>query len=185
MELADRFGLPVITFVDTAGAYPGIEAEERGQAEAIARSTEALPGARRADRLRRHRRGRLGRRHRHRHRQPGADARARDLLRDLARGRGLDPVARRGPRPGRRHQHEDHGAGPPAARRHRRRSSPSRSGGAHRDPQGRDRGGRRGHRGRARTISATWARPSCATIVRTSSSRSVGGCKRGCLRSVH
>ncbi|RDI61836.1 acetyl-CoA carboxylase carboxyltransferase subunit alpha [Microvirga subterranea] len=40
MELADRFGLPVISFVDTAGAYPGIEAEERGQAEAIARSTE-------------------------------------------------------------------------------------------------------------------------------------------------
>jgi acetyl-CoA carboxylase carboxyl transferase subunit alpha len=40
MELADRFGLPVICFVDTAGAYPGIEAEERGQAEAIARSTE-------------------------------------------------------------------------------------------------------------------------------------------------
>jgi acetyl-CoA carboxylase carboxyl transferase subunit alpha len=40
MELADRFGLPVIAFVDTAGAYPGIEAEERGQAEAIARSTE-------------------------------------------------------------------------------------------------------------------------------------------------
>jgi acetyl-CoA carboxylase carboxyl transferase subunit alpha len=41
MELADRFGIPVISFVDTAGAYPGIEAEERGQAEAIARSTEA------------------------------------------------------------------------------------------------------------------------------------------------
>jgi acetyl-CoA carboxylase carboxyl transferase subunit alpha len=41
MELADRFGLPVLSFVDTAGAYPGIEAEERGQAEAIARSTEA------------------------------------------------------------------------------------------------------------------------------------------------
>jgi acetyl-CoA carboxylase carboxyl transferase subunit alpha len=40
MELADRFGLPVLAFVDTAGAYPGIEAEERGQAEAIARSTE-------------------------------------------------------------------------------------------------------------------------------------------------
>jgi acetyl-CoA carboxylase carboxyl transferase subunit alpha len=40
MELADRFGLPVITFVDTPGAYPGISAEERGQAEAIARSTE-------------------------------------------------------------------------------------------------------------------------------------------------
>jgi acetyl-CoA carboxylase carboxyl transferase subunit alpha len=41
MELADRFGLPVISFVDTAGAYPGIDAEERGQAEAIARSTDA------------------------------------------------------------------------------------------------------------------------------------------------
>ncbi|HEV7873839.1 MAG TPA: carboxyl transferase domain-containing protein, partial [Enterovirga sp.] len=39
--LADRFGLPVLSFVDTAGAYPGIQAEERGQAEAIARSTEA------------------------------------------------------------------------------------------------------------------------------------------------
>jgi acetyl-CoA carboxylase carboxyl transferase subunit alpha len=41
MGLAQRFGLPVLTFVDTAGAYPGIEAEERGQAEAIARSIEA------------------------------------------------------------------------------------------------------------------------------------------------
>jgi acetyl-CoA carboxylase carboxyl transferase subunit alpha len=41
MELADRFGLPVLSFVDTAGAYPGIGAEERGQAEAIARSTDA------------------------------------------------------------------------------------------------------------------------------------------------
>ncbi|MGE5513773.1 MAG: acetyl-CoA carboxylase carboxyltransferase subunit alpha [Bacteroidota bacterium] len=40
MELADRFGLPVITLVDTAGAYPGVGAEERGQAEAIARSTD-------------------------------------------------------------------------------------------------------------------------------------------------
>ena len=40
MRLADRFGLPVITLVDTAGAYPGIDAEARGQAEAIARSIE-------------------------------------------------------------------------------------------------------------------------------------------------
>ena len=40
MELAERYGLPVITFVDTAGAYPGVDAEERGQAEAIARSTD-------------------------------------------------------------------------------------------------------------------------------------------------
>ncbi|MEL7273323.1 MAG: acetyl-CoA carboxylase carboxyltransferase subunit alpha [Pseudomonadota bacterium] len=41
MDMAQRFGLPVISLVDTAGAYPGIGAEERGQAEAIARSTEA------------------------------------------------------------------------------------------------------------------------------------------------
>ncbi|MBA8836871.1 acetyl-CoA carboxylase carboxyl transferase subunit alpha [Ochrobactrum sp. RH2CCR150] len=39
MEMADRFQLPLITLVDTAGAYPGVSAEERGQAEAIARST--------------------------------------------------------------------------------------------------------------------------------------------------
>ncbi|MBN8840597.1 MAG: acetyl-CoA carboxylase carboxyltransferase subunit alpha [Sphingomonadales bacterium] len=41
VELADRFGLPVLTLVDTSGAFPGLQAEERGQAEAIARSTEA------------------------------------------------------------------------------------------------------------------------------------------------
>ncbi len=40
MRLADRFGIPVVTLVDTSGAFPGVEAEERGQAEAIARSTE-------------------------------------------------------------------------------------------------------------------------------------------------
>jgi acetyl-CoA carboxylase carboxyl transferase subunit alpha len=41
LELAGRFGLPVVTLVDTSGAFPGVEAEERGQAEAIARATEA------------------------------------------------------------------------------------------------------------------------------------------------
>ena len=40
MELADRFNVPVVTLVDTSGAFPGVQAEERGQAEAIARSTE-------------------------------------------------------------------------------------------------------------------------------------------------
>lgn len=44
MEMANRFGLPVLTIVDTAGAYPGIGAEERGQAEAIARSTDCCMG---------------------------------------------------------------------------------------------------------------------------------------------
>ena len=41
MELAGRFGMPILSFVDTSGAFPGIEAEARGQAEAIARSIEA------------------------------------------------------------------------------------------------------------------------------------------------
>lgn len=44
MEMADRFNVPVITLIDTAGAYPGIAAEERGQAEAIARSTDCCLG---------------------------------------------------------------------------------------------------------------------------------------------
>ncbi|MEL7542958.1 MAG: acetyl-CoA carboxylase carboxyltransferase subunit alpha, partial [Pseudomonadota bacterium] len=44
MEMAEKFGLPVITLVDTAGAYPGIGAEERGQSEAIARSTDCCLG---------------------------------------------------------------------------------------------------------------------------------------------
>ncbi len=44
MEMADRFNVPVLALVDTAGAYPGIDAEERGQAEAIARSTDSCLG---------------------------------------------------------------------------------------------------------------------------------------------
>ena len=46
MELAERFGLPVLTFVDTPGAYPGIGAEERGQSEAIARNLMVMSGLR-------------------------------------------------------------------------------------------------------------------------------------------
>lgn len=46
MEMADKFGLPLITFVDTPGAYPGVDAEERGQAEAIAVCIEKLLGLR-------------------------------------------------------------------------------------------------------------------------------------------
>ena len=44
MELADRFGLPVLSFVDTSGAYPGVGAEERGQSEAIARAIQTCLG---------------------------------------------------------------------------------------------------------------------------------------------
>ena len=86
IELAGRFGLPMLSFVDTSGAFPGIEAEARGQAEAIARSIEACLDSAGALRRHHHRRGRLGRRHRPGRRRPGADARARDLFGDLARG---------------------------------------------------------------------------------------------------
>jgi len=117
MEMADRFGIPVLSIVDSAGAYPGIGAEERGQAEAIARSTDAclslgvpnvaiITGE-----------GMSG----------GAIAittanrvlmfRARDLQRDLAGGCVFDPVARRNQGPGSRDQHEDHRAGHAALRR--------------------------------------------------------------------
>ena len=58
MEMADRFGIPVLSIVDSAGAYPGIGAEERGQAEAIARSTDACLLARRPQCRDHHRRGR-------------------------------------------------------------------------------------------------------------------------------
>ena len=127
MEMADRFDIPVLALVDTAGAYPGIGAEERGQAEAIARSTEACLNARRAERRGDPRRRRLGRRDRDRHRQPRADAGARDLQRDLAGRRGLDPVARHRQGAGRRHQHEDHRRRPDARSASSTRSSPSRS----------------------------------------------------------
>jgi acetyl-CoA carboxylase carboxyl transferase subunit alpha len=46
MEMADRFGLPIMTFIDTPGAYPGIGAEERGQSEAIARNLREMAGLR-------------------------------------------------------------------------------------------------------------------------------------------
>ena len=93
MELADRFGVPLVTLVDTAGAYPGIGAEERGQAEAIARSTSTCLSLKIPSVSVDHRRRRLRRRHRDRHRQPRLYARTRDLFGDLAGGRRLDPLA--------------------------------------------------------------------------------------------
>ncbi len=132
MEMADRFGIPVISLVDTAGAYPGIGAEERGQAEAIARSTEAClnlsvpnvavilgEGARAAPS--------------HSHRQPRADAGTRHLQRDLAGRRRLDPVARLRQGAGSRDQHEDHRPGHGALRVIDSMVVEP-TGGAHRDP---------------------------------------------------
>ena len=79
MDMADRFDIPVLSLVDSAGAYPGIGAEERGQAEAIARSTDACLSLGVANIAVDHRRGRLRRRHRDRHRQPRFDAGTCDL----------------------------------------------------------------------------------------------------------
>ena len=67
MRLAERFQLPVVTLVDTPGAYPGIGAEERGQAEAIARSIETCLKLT-VPIIRHRRRRRLRRRHRACHR---------------------------------------------------------------------------------------------------------------------
>ena len=178
MELADRFGLPVISLVDTAGAFPGIEAEERGQAEAIARSTDACLALGVPNVARHHRRGRLGRRDRDRRLQPRPDARARDLHGGLARSGRLDPVARLVARPGSGDQHEDHRAGSAQVRHHRRDRAraagrrASRSGG----------GGRRRPAGRSATRSGrctTWGRTNCATRERRSSSRSAAKSSAG------
>ena len=141
--LAERHGLPVLTFVDTPGAYPGVAAEEGGQARAIAESMLkmarlSVPGDRHGDR-----RGRLRRRPRPRRRRPRADAGERDLLGDLARGLRRHPVARRRVRAAGRRGAAAHGVAAARAGRHRAR----RRGAARRRPSQ--------SRGRRRQRSAT------------------------------
>ena len=92
MDLADRFRMPVITLIDTAGAYPGKGAEERGQAEAIARSTEKCLAIGRAADLGGDRRRRVGRGGGLCDGEPGRDAGAFGLFGDLARRLRVDPV---------------------------------------------------------------------------------------------
>ena len=92
MKLAEKFGLPLFTFVDTPGAYPGIGAEERGQSEAIGRNLYEMAGLRVPIVVTVIGEGGSG----------GAlaiaigdvtlDAPVRDLLGDLARGLRVDPV---------------------------------------------------------------------------------------------
>ena len=93
MQLADRFGLPVVTLVDTSGAFPGIQAEERGQAEAIARSTEQCLALGCADGCGSGRRGRLRRCDRACGGQRRADVRARRVFGHLARRVRVDSMA--------------------------------------------------------------------------------------------
>ena len=84
MRMAAKFGRPVITLLDTPGAYPGIDAEERGQAEAIALNLREMARLATPDRGGRDRRRRLRRRARPGRRQPRLDAGERHLQRDLA-----------------------------------------------------------------------------------------------------
>ena len=92
MKLAEKFGLPLFTFVDTPGAYPGIGAEERGQSEAIGRNLYEMAGLRMPIIVHGDRRGRLGRRARDRDRRRHADAAVRDVFGDLAGRLRVDPV---------------------------------------------------------------------------------------------
>ena len=96
MRLAERFHLPLITLIDTSGAYPGVSSEERGQSEAIARNLYRDVGAADSDHQRGHRRGRLRRRARHRRLRPPADAAVLDLFGDLAGRLRIDSLEERG-----------------------------------------------------------------------------------------
>ncbi len=107
MRLAEKFALPVLTFVDTPGAYPGIGAEERGQSEAIGRNLYVMAELKVPLVVHRHRRGRFRRRAGHRGRRSRDDAAVRHLLGDFAGRLRLDPVEKRrqGARGGRDARH--------------------------------------------------------------------------------
>jgi acetyl-CoA carboxylase carboxyl transferase subunit alpha len=92
MKLAERFQLPLFTFIDTPGAYPGVGAEERGQSEAIARNLLEMAELRIPGHLHGDRRRRLRRRAGDRRRRPHADAPVQHLLGDLPGRLRLDPV---------------------------------------------------------------------------------------------
>ena len=98
MKLAEKFSRPVISFIDLPGAYPGLGAEERGQAEAIARNILRDVAPARAHHFRHQRRGRIGRRAGPGRQRPRADPRKCALLRHHARVLRGHHVARRGAR---------------------------------------------------------------------------------------
>jgi len=95
MEIAERFGFPVISLVDTPGAYPGVAAEQHGQGGAIARSQAEMARLTVPTVACVIGEGGSGRRRCDRRRRPGADAGERDLLGDHTRGLRRDPLARR------------------------------------------------------------------------------------------
>ena len=128
---ADGDGRPLRPAGAGAGRHRGRLSRHRRRGARPGRGDRALdrrlPQSGRAQCRGDPRRRRLGRRRRDRHRQPGADAGAFDLHRDLAGGRGLDPVARHRQGAGRRHQHEDHRRRTCCASASSTASSPSRS----------------------------------------------------------
>ena len=112
MRLAERFALPLVTFIDTPGAYPGVSAEERGQSEAIARNLFEMSVLRVPDHQRGDRRGRLRRRAGHRRVRPAADAAVLHLLGDFARRLRLHPLEERGQERSRGRSHGPHRRAP-------------------------------------------------------------------------
>ena len=126
MQLADRFGLPVLTL----GRHVGRVSRRAGRGARPGRSDRALdrgvPALERADGRGGRRRGRFGRRDRAGGGQPRADVRTRRLFGDLARGLRVDPVAHRRQGAGRGRGDEDHRAGPEGARRDRHDRAASR-----------------------------------------------------------
>ena len=92
MKLAEKFNLPIFTFIDTQGAYPGLGAEERGQAEAIAVNLREMADAERAGDRDRDRRRRQRRRAGARRRRPRLHARARGLFGHFPRGMRGHPL---------------------------------------------------------------------------------------------
>ena len=144
MKLAERFRLPLVTLIDTPGAYPGVGSEERNQSEAIARnlfemSTLRVPGDLGGDR-----RGRLRRRAGDRRVRPADHAAVRRVLGDLARGLRLHPVEERRQEGTRGGGDGHHRRAPRQARARRRdrqgaaRRRASRPAGDGRRPQGGD-----------------------------------------------
>ena len=149
MQLAQKFNRPIVVFIDTPAAYPGVESEERGVAEAIAFNLREMMMLERADRRHRLRRRRQRRRARHRDRRSRADAGVLGLQRHPAGRLRGDPVARREPQGRSGRGAEDHRARSAGARADRRDHSGAGRRRAQRSGAG-DRAGRRGARARAR-----------------------------------
>ena len=109
MKMAERFRIPVITLIDTPGAYPGIGSEERGQSEAIARNLFEMSHLAAPMLVGGHRRGRLGRRAGHRRLRSSGDAAVQRVLGDFAGELRLDPVEEHGQEGDRRRCHGRYG----------------------------------------------------------------------------